>query len=73
MCRVCGNQLQMAENVPTLPEPTVWVRHFNFLDFESFGLAAPTWINLVRDPVSLIHKTVKMSNLVDLLVLLDTY
>ena len=27
------------------------VRHFNFLDFEALGQAAPTWINIVRDPV----------------------
>ena len=44
-------QLQLAETVSTNTEPTVWVRHYNFLDFDSLGLAAPTWLNMVRDPV----------------------
>ena len=44
-------QLQLAETVSTFTEPTVWVRHFNFLDFDSLGLATPSWINMVRDPV----------------------
>ena len=44
-------QLQLAETVSTLTQPTVWVRHYNFLDFDSLGLAAPSWINMVRDPV----------------------
>ena len=42
----------MAESISANTEPSVWVRHFNFLDFEALGLAAPTWINMVRDPVS---------------------
>ena len=45
-------QLQMAESIPTFPEPAVWVRHFNFLDFEALGFPSPIWINIVRDPVS---------------------
>ena len=44
-------QLQLAETLSTMTQPTVWVRHYNFLDFDSLGLAAPTWINMVRDPV----------------------
>ena len=44
-------QLQLAETISTSTDPTVWVRHYNFLDFDSLGLAAPTWINIVRDPV----------------------
>ena len=44
-------QLQLAETLTSFTKPTVWVRHYNFLDFDSFGLASPKWINLVRDPV----------------------
>ena len=44
---------QMADTLATSPHPTVWVRHFNFFDFESLDVAPPTWINIVRDPVSL--------------------
>ena len=47
---------QMADTLATAPHPTVWVRHFNFIDFESLDVAPPTWINIVRDPVSL-HST----------------
>ena len=45
-------QLQMAESIQTFTGPTVWVRHFNFLDFGALGFPSPTWINIVRDPVS---------------------
>ena len=44
-------QLQLAETLTSFTKPTVWVRHYNFLDFDSFGLASSKWINLVRDPV----------------------
>jgi len=44
-------QLQLAETLTSFTMPTVWVRHYNFLDFDSFGLASPKWVNLVRDPV----------------------
>ena len=44
-------QQQLAETLTSFSKPTVWVRHYNFLDFDSFGLASPTWVNLVRDPV----------------------
>ena len=44
---------QMADTLPTSPHPTLWVRHFNFIDFEALDVAPPTWINIVRDPVSL--------------------
>ena len=44
-------QLNMVETITTFDAPTVWVRHFNFLDFESLGFASPSWINIVRDPV----------------------
>ena len=43
---------QMADTLATSPHPTVWVRHFNFLDFSSLGQAGPVWLNMVRDPVS---------------------
>merc|ERR1719474_783183 len=29
----------------------VWVRHFNYLSFERFGLPTPVYVNLVRDPL----------------------
>ena len=41
----------MAETISANSDPSVWVRHFNFLDFDALGLAPPTWINIVRDPV----------------------
>ena len=44
-------QFQMAESLSSKTMPLVWVRHFNFLDFDALGLASPTWINIVRDPV----------------------
>ena len=44
-------QLSMAETISTFDSPTVWIRHFNFLDFDALGLPSPKWINIVRDPV----------------------
>ena len=45
------DQVELAERLAALPNPTVWVRHLNFIDFNALGLANPQWLGLVRDPV----------------------
>ena len=49
--RVHTLQLQVVEEVQSLPTPAVYDRHTHFINFESFGRQAPAYINVVRDPV----------------------
>ena len=45
------HQVELAERLTALANPTVWVRHLNYIDFNALGLANPQWLGLVRDPV----------------------
>ncbi|XP_065284809.1 uronyl 2-sulfotransferase isoform X1 [Dermacentor albipictus] len=44
-------QAEFVEEVMSLRAPCSYDRHVYFLDFEEFGHANPTYINMVRDPV----------------------
>lgn len=45
-------QLEEINSLLSLNQPTVWVRHYAFLDFESFGYKwKPEWMSIVRNPI----------------------
>ena len=45
-------QLEEINDVLSINQPTVWIRHYAFLDFESFGYKwKPEWISIVRNPI----------------------
>lgn len=44
-------QLELAELVADLPEPSVYVKHVCYTNFTKFNLPTPIYVNLVRDPV----------------------
>ena len=52
-------QLEKINSILSLNQPTVWVRHYAFLDFESFGYKwKPEWMSIVRNPIErVIHTT----------------
>nr|CAB3267572.1 uronyl 2-sulfotransferase-like [Phallusia mammillata] len=44
-------QANFTQTFNLLPEFTVYIRHLNFLDFESCNSSNPIYINIIRDPV----------------------
>ena len=52
-------QLEEINSILSVNQPAVWVRHYAFLDFESFGYKwKPEWISIVRNPIErVIHTT----------------
>lgn len=44
-------QLELAEVISGLPEPSVFIKHVCFTNFTSFNLPSPIYINVVRDPI----------------------
>ena len=45
---------QTVEKVLSTTQPSVWIRHYNFVDFDAFGSPGgwkPDWFNVVRDPI----------------------
>ncbi|XP_070572977.1 uronyl 2-sulfotransferase-like [Ptychodera flava] len=47
-----NEQKEIVERVSSLPQPATFYRHINFIDFERFGFENPTYINIVRRPLS---------------------
>ena len=48
---------QTVEKVLSTTQPSVWIRHYNFVDFERFGSDwSPDWFTLVRHPVDRVRK-----------------
>ena len=51
-------QLEEINSILSLNQPTVWVRHYAFLDFESFGNKwKPEWMSIVRNPIERVMYT----------------
>lgn len=44
-------QVEFVEEVMSMKAPCSYDRHIYFLDFEEFGHANPTYVNMIRDPV----------------------
>ena len=43
---------EVVRKVSSVTEPRVWIRHYNFVDFQKYGSDwSPDWFNMVRDPV----------------------
>lgn len=45
---------QTVDKVLGMTQPSVWIRHYNFVDFQRFGSPGgwrPDWFNVVRDPI----------------------
>ena len=57
-------QLEEINSLLSLNQPTVWVRHYAFLDFESFGYKwKPEWMSIVRNPIErVLYSTFSVQN-----------
>ena len=57
-------QLEEIKSLLSLNQPTVWVRHYAFLDFESFGYKwKPEWMSIVRNPIErVLYSTFSVQN-----------
>ena len=57
-------QLEEIKSLLSLNQPTVWVRHYAFLDFESFGYKwKPEWMSIVRNPIErVMYSTFSVQN-----------
>ncbi len=45
---------EVVHKVLKISQPSVWIRHYNFVDFELYGSpsgGSPDWFNVVRDPI----------------------
>uniref|UniRef100_A0A8C4RA49 Uronyl 2-sulfotransferase n=1 Tax=Eptatretus burgeri TaxID=7764 RepID=A0A8C4RA49_EPTBU len=45
-------QEELMKNISALKKPFLYTRHVHFLDFNRFGMEQPTYINIIRDPIS---------------------
>uniref|UniRef100_UPI00358DED7B uronyl 2-sulfotransferase isoform X2 n=1 Tax=Myxine glutinosa TaxID=7769 RepID=UPI00358DED7B len=45
-------QAELMKNISALKKPFLYTRHVHFLDFNRFGMEQPTYINVIRDPIS---------------------
>ena len=53
---------QFVRRVTAVGDPTVWIQHYNFVDFEDQGSDwSPDWFNLVRDPVDRVSNVIRAS------------
>ena len=57
-------QLEEIKGVLSINQPTVWIRHYAFLDFESFGYKwKPEWMSIVRNPIErVMYSTFSVQN-----------
>ncbi|KAL1429459.1 hypothetical protein MTO96_016299 [Rhipicephalus appendiculatus] len=44
-------QVEFMKEVMSAKAPSSYDRHVYFLDFEQFGTANPTYVNMIREPV----------------------
>uniref|UniRef100_A0A1I8NRQ0 Sulfotransferase domain-containing protein n=1 Tax=Stomoxys calcitrans TaxID=35570 RepID=A0A1I8NRQ0_STOCA len=44
-------QQEIAKRIVDLNEPSVYISHVNWIDFDDFDLPKPIYVNMVRDPV----------------------
>lgn len=46
--------------VDETPEPSAFIRHYNFVDMERYGAVwNPMYINIVRDPIDKVRRNAK--------------
>ncbi|XP_077986176.1 uronyl 2-sulfotransferase-like [Glandiceps talaboti] len=47
-----GEQADLIYHLSRIPRPALFDRHLHFLNFTKFGKAKPTYINIIRDPLT---------------------
>lgn len=45
-------QVALMRNITAIPEPFLYTRHVHFLNFTSFKIEQPVYINIIRDPIN---------------------
>lgn len=42
---------EFVANFTALPDNTIFIKHFHYIDFEKYGAEQPAYINVIRDPI----------------------